>query len=77
MIPEWIDAALEKALQPHPEKRYALLSEFITDLAKPNQRLLQKSTQPLLERNPVAFWQVVALIELIALVTLIVVDVVH
>ncbi len=77
MIPEWIDAALEKALQPHPEKRYALLSEFITDLAKPNQRLLQKSTQPLLERNPVAFWQVVALIELIALVTLIVVYVVH
>jgi predicted Ser/Thr protein kinase len=75
MIPEWIDAALEKALQPHPEKRYALLSEFITDLTKPNQRLLQKSTQPLLERNPVAFWQVVALIELIALVTLIVIKV--
>ena len=75
MIPEWIDAALEKVLQPHPQKRYALLSEFITDLTKPNQRLLQKSTQPLLERNPVAFWQVVALIELIALVTLMVIDV--
>ncbi|MBG7602101.1 MAG: serine/threonine protein kinase [Gammaproteobacteria bacterium] len=41
MVPEWIDAALEKALQQHPEKRYALLSEFITDLARPNQRLLQ------------------------------------
>ncbi len=75
MVPEWIDAALEKALQPHPQQRYALLSEFITDLTKPNQRLLQKSTQPLLERNPVAFWQVVALIELIALVTMIVLNV--
>ena len=75
MVPEWIDAALEKALQPHPQKRYALLSEFITDLTKPNQRLLQKSTQPLLERNPVAFWQVVALIEMIALVTLVVMEV--
>ncbi len=75
MVPEWIDAALEKALQPHPQQRYALLSEFITDLTKPNQRLLQKSTQPLLERNPVAFWQVVALVELIALVTMIVLNV--
>ncbi|MCK5727221.1 MAG: bifunctional protein-serine/threonine kinase/phosphatase [Thiotrichaceae bacterium] len=64
-VPRWIDGAIKKATHPDPEKRYALLSEFICDLSKPNQRLLVKEKTPLLQRNPLAFWQFVAGIELL------------
>lgn len=63
-VPEWVDAAIQKSVHPNPEKRYHLLSEFITDLTKPNESLLNKSSQPLIERNPKVFWKVLALIEL-------------
>ncbi len=66
-VPEWIDSALKKATNPDTEKRYSLLSEFITDLTKPNNSLLNKSNQPLLERNPSIFWQAVAFIELVVI----------
>lgn len=66
MIPDWMDACLQKAVHPNPEKRYGLLSEFVTDLRKPNQALLDRSkNQPLMERNPMAFWRGMALIELV------------
>ncbi|MBI3772108.1 MAG: bifunctional protein-serine/threonine kinase/phosphatase [Gammaproteobacteria bacterium] len=55
-IPAWIDGALEKALHLNPSQRYAVMSEFITDLATPNPTLI-KEGQPLLHRNPIAFWR--------------------
>ena len=65
-IPDWIDGALQKATMPDPEKRYALLSEFICDLSKPNQRLLElNDKRPFIQRNPLRFWQVIASIELV------------
>lgn len=65
-VPEWVDAVLEKATHPNPEKRYALLSEFVADLTKPNSSLLADAhSRPLLERNPVAFWRGLALVELL------------
>lgn len=71
-VPEWVDAALEKATQPSPEKRYELLSEFVADLTKPNSSLVgDGQSRPLLERNPVAFWRGVALLELLAIVGLV------
>ena len=64
MVPDWIDVCLKKAVHPNPERRYGLLSEFLADLHKPNQNLLdQVSSQPLLERNPIAFWRGFALIQ--------------
>lgn len=69
-IPDWIDGALKKATHPNPEKRYSLLSEFITDLSKPNQRLLESDKRPLLHRNPLKFWQAVAAAELLAILYL-------
>lgn len=64
MVPEWIDKCLQKAVHPNPEKRYYLLSEFLSDMSKPNQALVDKSTmQPLLERNPLAFWRVFSLVQ--------------
>ncbi|MDO3380861.1 bifunctional protein-serine/threonine kinase/phosphatase [Gilvimarinus algae] len=61
-LPDWVDQAVRKAVQVKPHKRYSLLSEFVTDLRKPNQAFLQKSRPPLIERNPVLFWQCVSLV---------------
>ena len=70
-VPDWVDRALQKATQPTPEKRYALLSEFISDLNKPNPRLLDTDSRPLLERNPLRFWKVLAAFELVLIVGLV------
>ena len=61
-IPVWIDDALMKALHPDPNKRYEELSEFIYDMRHPNKVYLNKARPPLLERNPIAFWQGVSFI---------------
>lgn len=72
MIPDWLDACLQKAVNPNPDKRYHLLSEFISDFSKPNQSLLDRTTsQPLLERNPLVFWRGVALIQFITILCLV------
>ncbi len=60
-IPVWIDGALEKAVQINPAHRYDVMSEFITDLSTPNPTLI-KAGQPLLERNPIAFWRGLSII---------------
>lgn len=61
-IPAWIDESIKKALHPNPYKRYEDLSEFLFDLRHPNKAFLNKTRQPLLERNPVAFWRGVSFI---------------
>ncbi len=66
LVPDWMDACLQKAVHPNPEKRYSLLSEFVSDFRKPNQALLDRNAkQPLMERNPLGFWRGIALVELI------------
>jgi hypothetical protein len=56
-IPVWIDDVLKKAVHPNPYKRYQELSEFTTDLRKPNKAFLSKTRPALLERNPALFWK--------------------
>lgn len=56
-LPIWIDNTLEHALQMNPLKRYSELSEFIYDLRHPNKLYLAKTKLPLMQRNPVKFWQ--------------------
>lgn len=71
-VPEWVDAALEKATHPNPERRYEILSEFVADLTKPNDSLLAaKNTRPLLERNPLAFWKGLAALEFLLILVLV------
>lgn len=65
-IPAWIDDAIRKAVQVNPYKRYEDLSEFVYDLRHPSKTFLTKTKPPLLERNPVVFWQSVSIILLIA-----------
>ena len=56
-IPSWVDAALRKAVSIDPAHRYGELSEFLHDLRHPNPALLRQGGAPLLERNPLLFWQ--------------------
>ena len=58
-IPVWVDAAINKACRPDMQKRYQSLSEFLFDMHNPNPIYSRKL--PLLERNPVLFWQLVSL----------------
>jgi serine/threonine protein kinase len=61
-VPAWIDAAIRKAVQPDPYRRYEELSEFIYDLRHPNTLLLNEKSPPLIDRNPLVFWQCVSFI---------------
>ena len=61
-VPAWIDGALRKAVQPDPNRRYGELSEYIFDLRHPNAAFLATAPVPLLERNPLVFWQVLSFI---------------
>ena len=60
MIPIWIDGALKKATSMQPQLRYDDLSEFIYDLNHPNPMYLRSDNIPLLQRNPLRFWQVLS-----------------
>ena len=67
-LPLWIDDTLEKALKMDPLKRYPVLSEFIQDLREPNKLFLAKTKPPLIQRDPVMFWQGVSVVLFILLV---------
>ena len=61
-LPPWIDDTLRRALQISPLKRYGQLSEFTYDLRHPNKLFLAKTRPPLLQRDPLMFWQSVSFI---------------
>ncbi|WP_448203889.1 protein kinase domain-containing protein [Azospirillum sp. sgz302134] len=56
-VPEWVDAALCRAVHPDPLERYEALSEFIADLRRPNPEFAPERRRPLMERNPLLFWK--------------------
>lgn len=56
-LPGWIDHALFKAVHLDMAKRYDTLSEFITDLRRPSANFKRQTAVPLIEKNPVRFWQ--------------------
>ena len=60
-IPFWVDDTIRKAVQIQPHKRYQEVAEFIYDLNHPNKAFLNKARPPLMDRNPVLFWQCVSL----------------
>ena len=67
-LPIWIDDTLERALKTNPLKRYPVVSEFIHDLRQPNKLFLAKTRPPLIQRDPVMFWQWISLILFILLI---------
>ncbi|MAD46607.1 MAG: protein kinase [Oceanospirillaceae bacterium] len=66
-VPDWVDQAIAKAVHPQPHKRYQEISEFLYDLRHPNKDFLSQQRTPLIQRNPVQFWQAVSLILFILL----------
>ena len=57
-VPDWVNNVLKKALAAKPENRYQAMSEFQKDLRNPSQEMLTSNESvPLIERNPLRFWQ--------------------
>lgn len=61
-LPVWLDYTLKRGVHINPLKRYSELSEFIQDLRHPNKIYLAKTKPPLIERDPVMFWQGISVI---------------
>ncbi len=59
-VPEWMDAAIARAVALDPARRYAELSEFTYDLAHPNHALAAVEPLPLLRRGSADFWRMLA-----------------
>jgi serine/threonine protein phosphatase PrpC len=61
-LPFWLDMVLSKATHADPKFRLQAYSELKADLSKPTASALEEyKSQPLLQRNPVLFWQGAAL----------------
>lgn len=69
-VPRWVDETLRKALELEPHKRYQDADEFVFDLSHPNKTFLSQKKPPLIERNPVQFWQGISLVLAIAVILL-------
>jgi serine/threonine protein kinase len=67
-LPGWIDYAIHQAVQLQPEKRYQDVSEFVYELKNPNSRYLNEQKPPIIQRNPVLFWQAVSVVLLVVIV---------
>ncbi|WP_288131119.1 bifunctional protein-serine/threonine kinase/phosphatase [Microbulbifer sp.] len=65
-LPEWVDGALRRACAPDPLYRYPALSELVHDLGTPNKKFISRNKAPLMERNPLLFWQLIALLLLLS-----------
>lgn len=69
-LPAWVDEAIRKAVHIDPVKRHHDLAEFVYDLQHPNQAFLSRTRPPLIERNPVVFWQGVSVMLTLLLIVL-------
>ena len=67
-VPGWIDFAIKKACELHPNKRYEHVSEFIYDLKHPNSQYLSRPLAPLIEREPERVWQAISFLLLCLLI---------
>lgn len=66
-VPLWLDEALRKAVAPDPDKRFDDPTEFVHNLHRPSPEFLARRRAPLIERNPVRFWQGVSFALAVAL----------
>jgi len=69
-VPVWMDGAIEQSVQKNPDMRYETYSEFLYDLSNPNSTHM-KTSAPLYERNPIAFWRGLCVVLLIINIALI------
>ncbi len=68
-LPIWLDLMLKKATEPQANNRYQAYSELLNDLNTPNITAIEAyKQQPLLQRDPIKFWQTTSLLLTIALI---------
>ena len=60
LVPVWMDKAIEKSVSLSPLRRYDALSEWLTDLQRPNPDWLSLREKPWIERDPLRFWKICA-----------------
>lgn len=65
LVPSWLDEVLRRALDMEPVLRYGDITEFADALLKPAAATSNRK-QALMERNPLRFWQGLALLLLIS-----------
>ncbi len=70
-VPIWFDQAIKKALSPLPDKRFGDIDEFIYQLEHGHENFSMNERLPLIDTNPIRFWQGVALIQALILAILI------
>jgi len=62
-LPVWLDLTLQQATQANPNLRTQAFSEFYVNLSKPNTEAIDEyKSLPLMQRNPVKFWQGTSLV---------------
>ncbi len=64
-LPDWLDTTLARALHVDPLRRYPALSEFLQHLHEPDPQY--QRNRPLMERDPITFWQGLSALLLFAL----------
>jgi serine/threonine protein phosphatase PrpC/ribosomal protein L39E/predicted Ser/Thr protein kinase len=69
-IPVWLDHALKQAVHINPLKRHQELSELVFDLKQPSKAFLSQTSPPLMERDPMVFWQSLCVILVVIIVWL-------
>lgn len=61
-VSQWMDEALRRAVHADPYKRYDTFSDLLNDLRTPSIAYQKRSARPLIERNPLKFWQGLSLL---------------
>jgi serine/threonine protein kinase len=60
LVPHWIDCALKKALRFQEERRHGDVAEFVYELQHPNPKYLEYHQRPLMDRDPLRAWKIIA-----------------
>ncbi|MBE3640299.1 bifunctional protein-serine/threonine kinase/phosphatase [Mangrovicoccus algicola] len=61
-VPEWMEAAIRRACHPDPLRRQDALGDFIAGLTAPPPGWIPPRHRPLMQRDPLRFWQAVSAI---------------
>ena len=60
LVPHWIDCALKKGLRLQEERRHGDVAEFVYELQHPNPAYLEYHQRPLMDRDPLKTWKIIA-----------------
>lgn len=70
--PAWLDELLRQAVAVDPQARFETAEQWLLAFDGADRQVLPSAVRPLLERNPLAFWRLFALVSLLANLTLLV-----